>query len=65
VKLIGDALPPERSWLDSAVVDPRSNRCSFTAVGVDKITTEGSLLWGFMGGHFILFPDNVFWFFFN
>jgi hypothetical protein len=33
VKLIRDALPLERSWLDSTVVDPRSNLSYFNCGG--------------------------------
>jgi hypothetical protein len=33
VKLIRDALPFERSWFDSTVVDPRSNFCFFNCSG--------------------------------
>jgi hypothetical protein len=33
VKLIRDALPLERSWLDSIVVDPWSNLCYFNCSG--------------------------------
>jgi hypothetical protein len=33
VKLIRDALPLERSWLDLAVVDPRSNHHYFNCSG--------------------------------
>jgi hypothetical protein len=43
VKLIGDALPLERSWLDSTVVDPRSNLCYFNCSEIDKMTTKGPL----------------------
>jgi hypothetical protein len=30
---IRDALPLERSWIDSTVVDPRSNLCYFNCGG--------------------------------
>jgi hypothetical protein len=49
VKLDRDALPFERSWLDSTVVDPRSNHFYFNYGESNKITTKGPPQWGFNG----------------
>jgi hypothetical protein len=48
VKLIRDALPLERSQLDSTVVIQGAITAALTMVGVDKIT-KGPLQWGFNG----------------
>jgi hypothetical protein len=40
---IRDALPLERSWLDSDIVDQVAISTTLTAVVVDKITTKGPL----------------------
>jgi hypothetical protein len=39
VKLIRDALPLERSWLDSTI----AISTTLTVVGIDKTTTKGPL----------------------
>jgi hypothetical protein len=43
VKLIRDAFPFERSWLDSTVADPRRNLCYVNCSGDRQDTTKGPL----------------------
>jgi hypothetical protein len=63
---IRDALPLERSCLDSTVVDPRRKLCYFNCVWSRQDNNKGPSNGVLMVGHFILFfyPDNVFWWFF-
>jgi hypothetical protein len=58
VKLISDALPFKRSWLDSTVVDPRSNLCYFNCSG-DRQQQKGPCNGVLIAGHFILLPRQI------
>jgi hypothetical protein len=49
VKPDQDAFPFEKSWLDSTVVDPRSNHCHFNYGGSRQDINKRALQWGFNG----------------